>query len=509
MTKTAKALDFSMILARSLNNGIGLHNSLPWHLPTDLKYFNEVTSHVPSSDPHWAPNTLASPLRHKEWDQKQNIVLMGSSTYRSIPDKYFPLKNRINFVLSRKEATTDKAIFVNSIEEFFNKASQMNYHRIFVVGGSQIYDEFLKSYKPNCDAIFLTNVQKNVECDSFFTLPDDFSPLYVSKSRCENETSFDFRVYVRDSFLQEPTEYSKFTKAIDLYHLSKTPHEEYQYLNILKDVIETGLVKDDRTGVGTISKFGYKMEFDCGETFPLLTTKQVFIRGIVEELIWFLQGNTDANWLKRKKVHIWDGNSSKEFLEKLNLGHREEGDVGPVYGFQWRHFGAKYVNCHSNYSGQGVDQIIDVINTIKNNPSSRRLIVSAWNPLDLPLMALPPCHVMSQFYVSGNKLNLQMYQRSADLGLGVPFNIASYALLLMLMAKVTGKEVGKFVHILGDAHVYSNHVDQLRIQIKRTPYAFPSLKIADKVDSIENFNYEDLELLNYKYHPKVRMEMAV
>ena len=218
------------------------------------------------------------------------------------------------------------------------------------------------------------------------------------------------------------------------------------------------------------------MRYDLNESFPVLTTKDVFWRGVAEELIWFINGHTNAKLLSDKKIKIWDGNASREFLDNLGFLEREEWDLGPVYGFQWRHFGAAYESMRDDYTGQGVDQLVQVINTIKTNPTSRRIVMTAWNPSAIKDMALPPCHILAQFYVTGDKkprLSCQMYQRSCDLGLGIPFNIASYALMTCLLAQVCGLERGEFIHTLGDAHVYSNHIDPLKEQLERMPHPFP------------------------------------
>lgn len=235
----------------------------------------------------------------------------------------------------------------------------------------------------------------------------------------------------------------------------------------------------------------------------------LYSRGVAEELLWFVSGCTNANKLSEKKVTIWDANGTKEFLTKCGLGHREQGDLGPVYGFQWRHFGAEYVDMHTDYTGQGIDQLANVIETIKTNPDSRRIILSAWNPTDIPKMALPPCHTMCQFFVLDGELSCQLYQRSGDMGLGVPFNIASYALLTVMVAHVCGLRPGDFVHTLGDAHVYSNHVEPLKVQLERTPRPYPTLTIKRKVDSIDDFTMDDFVLEGYKPHPKIPMDMAV
>jgi len=286
-------------------------------------------------------------------------------------------------------------------------------------------------------------------------------------------------------------------------------HDEIQYLELIRKIMETGTVKGDRTGTGTISLFGAQMRFSLRESFPLLTTKRVFWRGVAEELLWFVKGCTDADVLTEKGVHIWDANASREFLDGRNLQHYEEGDLGPVYGFQWRHFGAEYKGRYTDYQNEGVDQLKHIINTIKTNPDDRRMIMSAWNPVDLPKMALPPCHSFCQFYVSNGELSCQMYQRSCDMGLGVPFNIASYALLTVMIAHVCNLKAGDFVHCLGDAHVYSNHVEPLKVQLERVPRPFPTLTIKRKVTDIEDFTFDDFHLDNYKPHPKIKMEMAV
>ncbi|XP_064094500.1 thymidylate synthase-like [Macrobrachium nipponense] len=287
-------------------------------------------------------------------------------------------------------------------------------------------------------------------------------------------------------------------------------HEEYQYLDLIRRIMTTGNKKGDRTGTGTLSLFGAQMRFSLRDgVFPLLTTKRVFWRGVAEELLWFIRGSTNAKELQEKGVHIWDGNSSKEFLEKSGFPDREEGDLGPVYGFQWRHFGAEYSDMHADYTGKGVDQLKEVIDTINENPNDRRIIMCAWNVTDVPKMALPPCHCLCQFYVANGELSCQLYQRSADMGLGVPFNIASYSLLTCMIAHITKLKPGDFVHTLGDAHVYSNHCDALNEQLTREPRPFPTLRIKREIKSIEDFKFEDFEIVDYNPHGKIKMDMAV
>lgn len=284
---------------------------------------------------------------------------------------------------------------------------------------------------------------------------------------------------------------------------------ERGYLNLIKHILQNGQEKGDRTGTGVKSVFGAQVRYSLRDQFPLLTTKRVFWKGILEELLWFIKGSTNAKELSEKGVKIWDANGSRTFLDNLGFTEREEGDLGPVYGFQWRHFGADYKNMHTDYTGQGIDQLQNIIDTIKKNPEDRRIIMCAWNPKDLPLMALPPCHALCQFYVCDGELSCQLYQRSADMGLGVPFNIASYALLTYMIAHITGLKPGDFVHTLGDAHVYINHIEPLKEQLQREIRPFPKLKIHRKVENIDDFRAEDFEIYDYNPHPSIKMQMAV
>lgn len=288
-------------------------------------------------------------------------------------------------------------------------------------------------------------------------------------------------------------------------------HPEYQYLNLIKKIIDHGNKRDDRTGTGTLSLFADQMRFDLrGEnSFPLLTTKRVYWKGIVEELLWFIRGDTDGKKLYEKGVKIWERNGCRTYLDSIGLNDREEGDLGPIYGFQWRHFGAEYTNCHADYTGKGVDQLMDCIKKIKESSTDRRIILSAWNPTALPSMALPPCHMFCQFYVANGELSCLMYQRSCDMGLGVPFNIASYSLLTCLLAHHCGLKPGEFIHTLGDAHVYLNHIEPLKEQIEREPKRFPTLKILKVRENIEDYQFEDFQIEGYEPHPPVKMEMSV
>ncbi|NPD44375.1 MULTISPECIES: thymidylate synthase [unclassified Lentimicrobium] len=262
-----------------------------------------------------------------------------------------------------------------------------------------------------------------------------------------------------------------------------------QYLNLLERVLEEGTEKTDRTGTGTKSVFGHQMRFDLTKGFPITTTKKLHLRSIIHELLWFLKGDTNVKYLQENKVRIWN-----EWAD-------ENGDLGPIYGYQWRSW--------PSADGQHVDQISQIIDSIQNNPDSRRHIVNAWNVSEISKMALPPCHILFQFYVANGKLSCQLYQRSADIFLGVPFNIASYALLTMMIAQVTGLEPGDFVHTIGDAHIYNNHMDQVKLQLTRNTKELPTMKLNPEVKSIFDFKIEDFELVNYEAHPTIKGDIAV
>ncbi|KAL3012642.1 hypothetical protein AAZX31_06G010300 [Glycine max] len=506
---------YQVVVAATQDWGIGKDGKLPWRLPTDLKFFKEIT--MKTSDPG-----------------KKNAIVMGRKTWESIPLEYRPLSGRLNVVLTRSGsfdiATAENVVICGSMSSALELLAASPYslsiEKVFVIGGGQIFREALNV--PGCEAIHLTEIQSSIECDTFMP-PVDFTifrPWYSSFPKVENNIRYSFTTYVRvrssaaesagqniDPLLDNNSESMKF-EVKDFSFLPKMiseRHEEYLYLKLVQDIIAEGTTKGDRTGTGTLSKFGCQMRFNLRGNFPLLTTKKVFWRGVVEELLWFISGSTNAKVLQEKGIHIWDGNASREYLDGVGLTEREEGDLGPVYGFQWRHFGARYTDMHHDYSGQGFDQLLDVINKIKRNPDDRRIILSAWNPVDLKLMALPPCHMFAQFYVAHGELSCQMYQRSADMGLGIPFNIASYALLTCMIAHVCDLIPGDFIHVIGDAHIYRNHVRPLQEQLHNQPKPFPvcTLKINPKKKDIDSFVAADFKLIGYDPHQKIDMKLSV
>jgi len=342
---------------------------------------------------------------------------------------------------------------------------QQHVAHVFVIGGALLYSLMLTEHLSMLSRAYVTRVAQKTECDTFISpLPwDVLQTVSVSPTIVENDIPYDFVIYENTTGKEVVLATNADCPYIELLssakqHVAKTndsdtpltipvkldccpsvthrAHAEFQYLDLIREIVNEGSQFDDRTGVGTFALFGKSMRFDLRQSFPLLTTKTVAWRAVVEELLWFVRGDTNGKNLSSKGVKIWEANGSREFLDSRGLHDREVDDLGPIYGFQWRHFGATYTNMHADYTGQGVDQLQQCIDLIKHNPNDRRILLSAWNPKDLPLMALPPCHMFCQFFVNHGELSCSLYQRSADMGLGVPFNIASYSLLTVMMAKV-------------------------------------------------------------------------
>ena len=516
---------FQVVVAATRGMGIGARGELPWKLPGDMAYFKKLT---------------ATTSHHS----LTNAVIMGRRTWESIPARFRPLPDRLNIVLSRSEpsqlpeslraaaALPDSDPGHVKVCTSLSSALEMlagcaHVEHVFVIGGGQVYAEAMDH--PQCAAIHFTLVEPQTTT----TTPADGSDVAVPVKECDTfmpnvyeHPSFQFwsaSAPMRDAASRTRYHFLVFTRKeengtsdsqsphLSLPRATASKHEEYQYLDLIQRVMDTGVERGDRTGTGTRSLFGEQMRFNLRHSFPVLTTKRVFWRGVAEELFWFVRGETNANLLREKDIHIWDGNGSREYLDSIGLQHREEMDLGPVYGFQWRHFGAEYTDMHADYAGKGIDQLAECIHKIKNNPTDRRILLTAWNPAALKEMALPPCHMFCQFYVDteAGELSCQMYQRSADLGLGVPFNIASYSLLTVMMAQVCGLKPGDFVHVLGDAHVYLNHIGPLHEQLKNAPKHFPTLEVNRQTMDMDAFQMSDFTLKNYKCHKKIEMKMAV
>jgi dihydrofolate reductase / thymidylate synthase len=458
--------NINIIVACTFDLGIAKNGAIPWHSSTDLKYFKDITTQSYSGI---------------------NAVIMGRKTFETLKQ---PLQNRINYVLSRTQNTqnTQNVLYSNSIEDALIDANNNEkIDKIFIIGGESIYSQILYNYEKYIDTIYLTYVDTEIICDQFL------SHKLFDYVKDESKT-----IIINENPKLQFTEWRPYNSS------------EMAYLKLIENIIQNGETRKTRTGIDTLSIFGEKLVFDISERIPFLTTKKLAWKTMLRELLWFISGKTDNNILRQNGVHIWDGNASKTFLESIGLFNREENDLGPVYGHQWRHFNAEYTDCNDDYKDKGVDQIKQLISLLKNDPTSRRIILSAWNPAQLHLMALPPCHVLAQWYVHDNGyLDCQLYQRSADIGLGIPFNIASYSVLTYMLCHLTGYKPGKFIHIIGDAHIYVNHIEQLKEQIKRVPFQYPRLIFARKIQDIDDFKESDFILLDYKSHPAIRMSMAV
>jgi thymidylate synthase len=423
--------------------------SLPWGtIKEDMAHFKTITTSYPN-----------------------NAIIMGKKTFESIGHK--PLKDRVNIVVSKTLLNTppypQNVSITSSLNEAINEAKELQCPNIFIIGGISLIDEALQ--RNDIYNIYITVV--NIICEYGvqynYKLPSSFR---IWEERHTNDCSY--YTYAR-----------------------KTGEEEY--VNLVKDVLTNGESRDDRTGVGTIGLFGKHFTMDISNSFPLLTTKRVWWKGVLEELLFFISGSTDTKILEEKGVNIWKGNTSREFLDKRGLHNLEEGEYGKSYGYQWRKFGNK------------VDQLQTLIDGIKNDPFSRRHYMTAWNPLELDNIPLPACHLSCQFYVSSDnkKLSCQVYMRSCDVFLGLPFNIASYACLTYMICHLTNLQPHTLSFCLGDTHIYKNHISQCEEMIKRNLREFPKLRLKRKIENIDDFKAEDFEIIGYNPHPTIKAEMAV
>jgi len=439
------------------NNGIGFENKIPWYLKEELNYFKKITT---------------------SW--KTNVVIMGRNTWESLPKK--PLLNRVNIVITSQKLTENVNTFT-SLSKAYEKYK--NYDNIMVIGGERLYQEALKH--PKLHKVYITEIYKDYECDKFFPKLDSSLKLVeISKFKQENGIFYRNKIFQKD--------------GIEIKN-----EEELKYLDLLKKIIKQGEVVQSRNAI-TYRIFSNVLTYDLSDTFPILTTKRVYWKGIIEEMLWFISGSTNANELSDKKVKIWEPNSSREFLDSRGLNNYEVGDIGPTYGFNFRNFGAEYKDM--NYKYKGFDQIKYLINEIKTKPNSRRLIIDLWNPCDFDKTALPPCVFMYQFFVSQGKLSCQLYQRSADCFPANHWNTTSCSLFIHMIAHVCGLQPDKLIHITGDTHIYKDHLEQVKEQLKRNPKPFPKLNIKRKVENIEDFKAEDFELIDYTPEKSIKANIV-
>lgn len=512
---------------------IGRSNGLLFKLQKDIEFFKTVTITNGSSNFGTFKNE-----RQGVENIIENIVLMGRKTWFSISRERRPLKNRLNLILTNDPEllrvsplpkspfnNLNKSVYFLTFEQFVKFYNLANLN-VYVIGGSEIYDLFLKpnyveKYKLKPSRVYLTEVydykpEQNLEPDCFMT-PLDQSYKLISISEKQYDKGYDLHY----RFLQYITDGEPTSRCENMNCTLSENSSEKQYLDLAKTILENGKSRPDRTGVGTISSFGHKMEFDISETVPLLTTKRVPWKSCIEELLWFMRGDTDAKILQRRGVKIWDGNTSREFLDSRGLNHYDDGILGKGYGWQWRFFGAKYsqafadTSCIDRNKIGGFDQLAYIEYLLKSDPFSRRIMMSYWNPPDFDKTALNPCHFSCQFYVreqNGEKfLSCLFNMRSNDLFLGNPFNIFSYAVLTYILAIRCDMKPDKLIYMGGDVHIYQNHISQIKEQLQRSPRSAPKLIIKDdvKYKQFHEMTISDFDIVGYFPHPPIKAPMAV
>tara|TARA_Y100001972_G_C7638835_1_gene320905 strand:+ start:376 stop:1764 length:1389 start_codon:yes stop_codon:yes gene_type:complete len=460
---------FDIIVAFDHKRGIGSNNLLPWNLSNDLHRFKTITTN--------------------------NIIIMGKNTWNSLPKK--PLPNRINIIISSTLTDNNADYIFKTFEESLEYIKNNNNYKqkhIYVIGGSKLYETAINHSL--CDKIYTTEIYNTFDCDVFFpNLPNKFKPIDASTFFFENNLHFRYITY------------SQFNWKVTVNH------EEDNYLKLLYKIIDYGEKKHDRTNVGTHSLFGEMLTYNLTETFPILTTRKQFFRGIFEELMFYIRGQTNNDLLVDKGINIWTKNTTRDFLNKRGLHHLPEGDMGSTYGFNFRHFGGEYIDCRTEYKDIGFDQLTELIKTLKTEPNSRRLIITLWDPRNNKNAALPSCLCWYQFYISNDTyLNLQIYIRSSDYFLANNWNTCTGALLVHLICNTNGLthyKPGVLKVVMGDTHVYNNHIDKAQEIRNREPKAFPKLIIKNTKNDITKFEWEDIQLIGYKYHPSVKVDMAI
>ena len=488
-------MKFNIVVCVDNNYGIAKNGDIPWKIKEDSDYFRDL-------------------IKFK-YNGKPNVIVSGRKTF----EKMGVIPDHFNVVFTKNKINNDLIIEVHNEEEFIEKISKFDYGKIFICGGSEIYKIFM-NYIGNDDYridLYLNMIDGNFECDTF--IPKELQLYYknlnkmnYTKMLVENikeSKIYDF-IHCQPAWIIQPT---------SLYYLINNNKEEQLYLDAMKDLLLNGTKTKTRNGY-TYAKFGKTLEFDLRNGFPLLTTKKMFFKGVCEELLFFLRGDCNTKHLSDKGIKIWDKNTDRTFLDSNGFFTRKEGDMGPMYGFQWRHFNAEYKDCDTDYTNKGLDQLAYVLNELKSNPHSRRIIMTTYNPLQAKSGVLFPCHGISiQFNVeeSNNEyiVHLSQNQRSADYFLGVPFNIASYALLLEMVCHhlnlkgETKKYIpGRVILFLGDYHIYESHRNQCFKQIMRYPVEFPKIKLNPNKINLEDFKLEDFEIIGYNSYPGIAADMV-
>ena len=477
---------FNLIVCVDNDYGIGKNNGIPWTFTKDLKFFKNTTS------------------IKKDDGSKPNVVIMGNNTYNSIPDEYKPLNNRINLILSKSNKPTENItaspVYFSEIAKLFLYLDSIknNINEVFIIGGTQIYELFLE-YK------LISKIYMTVIKNAYFD--------------CDKKLNFD--KYKKEFEFESSSMTNDINKLTNKEHIlafetyKYTNKEENKFIKIVNKILNKGVYNLDRSQVGTLSVFGKSFTYDIRNyRIPLFTHRKVFLRGIIEELLFFVSGKTNTKNLEEKKVNIWKGHTSREFLDSRGLTELKEGDMGAGYGFQLKHFGAEYINADFDYTNKGFDQLEYVINEIKHNPTSRRIVFSYWNPSDFNKTALLPCHILYQFHVNMDtkELSCSFYQRSSDAVLAANFNIISTTVLVFIICHLTGYKPGKIIHNVGNMHLYMNQLDIVKEIVKNKPFNAPLLLINDpdkKIKKIDDFTYNNFKLLFYRSHEKYNIPLSV
>lgn len=485
----------NLIVAVDNNNGIGKDNKIPWRIKSEMNYFRYMTTCkkitllndninlVTSNFVFNQPNDIKF-TNYEIMPKGNNLLLVGRKTCYTLPKT---MKYRDIYTIQHDRTHFTDELNKMSLTELLN-SNLSKYDNIWVIGGSEIYDLFMTKYRHMCKYLFVSTIFNNYNCDTFFNYTK-----YINKSNSLCNIPF----YDDNNLIFK----------VNVYDIYKE-HQELQYHNIISDLLHKNLRKN-RTGIDTYSDFGKHMEFDISTTIPLLTTKKTNWKWALEELLFFISGKTDTNILKNKGINIWEGNTNKEFLNNKGLLYKE-GDMGPMYGYQWRHFNSSYNGC-DNIEG-GLDQLQNLITNIKNNPYARDHLLTALNPLQIKEGVLSPCHILAQFYVGeNNTLSCHLYQRSADIFLGVPFNIISYTFLTYMIAYLTNLQPNKLIISYGDIHLYENHKEQALNMLDRIPYTFPTLKLVnlDNIKTIDDFTIDNFKIIDYQHHSFIKATMVV
>lgn len=461
------------------NGGIGKDNALVWRLSKDLKSFKSITN--------------------------GGIVVMGRKTWESLPSSFRPLPNRMNIILTKNKTNfieNENLLVFESVNDLINNyLSKEKERRIFIIGGGSIYTEIIENYSEFIEKVYTTevyNIPKTQDYDSFFpvkSLKEHFKISSVSEFLKEDGDSYWYR-------------FVNYTKLGGWHN-----NEELAYLDVLEQLDSLFNTRNNRTAVATKSLFGIMWKYNLRDTFPLLTTRRQYTRGIFEELMFYLSGKTDNTILTDKNIHIWDGNTSREFLDNRGLNHYPEGDMGETYGFNIRHFGGDYKDCKQDYTGKGYDQLDNLVSLLKNDPTSRRMIITLWNPATVCKAALPSCLYLYQFYVNLEKkeLNVMINLRSSDYYLANNWNVCTGAFFVHMLCNLEGLDFtpGELTIVTGDTHIYENHSTAIKECLTRTPRPFPKLVIKNRKTKITDFTFEDLEIIGYHPYPNISVDMVV